>query len=105
MTDVMVVAGARTAIGDYGGAFKDVPATRLGAGPPRGRGGGGESDVRQAGARGGGRGALDAPRGATRLVSLARRGRGCGHPGRHAGADGESPLWLGSAGDRVRRAA
>jgi acetyl-CoA C-acetyltransferase len=27
----MVVAGARTAIGDYGGAFKDVPATRLGA--------------------------------------------------------------------------
>ena len=31
MSDVMVVAGARTAIGDYGGAFKDVPATRLGA--------------------------------------------------------------------------
>jgi acetyl-CoA C-acetyltransferase len=31
MTDVMVVAGTRTAIGDYGGAFKDVPATRLGA--------------------------------------------------------------------------
>jgi acetyl-CoA C-acetyltransferase len=31
MTDVMVVAGARTAIGDYGGAFKDVPATKLGA--------------------------------------------------------------------------
>jgi len=31
MTDVMVVAGARTAIGDYGGAFKEVPATRLGA--------------------------------------------------------------------------
>jgi len=31
MTDVMVVAGARTAIGDYGGAFKDVPPTKLGA--------------------------------------------------------------------------
>jgi acetyl-CoA C-acetyltransferase len=31
MTDVMVVAGARTAIGDYGGAFKDVPPTRLGS--------------------------------------------------------------------------
>jgi acetyl-CoA C-acetyltransferase len=29
--EVVVVAGARTAIGDYGGAFKDVPATRLGA--------------------------------------------------------------------------
>lgn len=31
MTDVMVVAGTRTAIGDYGGAFKDIPATKLGA--------------------------------------------------------------------------
>ena len=31
MTDVMVVAGTRTAIGDYGGAFKDVPPTKLGA--------------------------------------------------------------------------
>src|SRR5262245_30949597 len=31
MTDVMVVAGTRTAIGDYGSAFKDVPPTRLGA--------------------------------------------------------------------------
>src|ERR687887_323203 len=31
MTDVMVVAGARTAIGDYGGAFKEVPPTKLGA--------------------------------------------------------------------------
>src|SRR5690348_14725348 len=31
MTDVMVVAGTRTAIGDYGGAFKDIPPTRLGA--------------------------------------------------------------------------
>src|SRR5919206_2864439 len=31
MTDVMVVAGARTAIGDYGGAFKDVPPTKLGS--------------------------------------------------------------------------
>jgi acetyl-CoA C-acetyltransferase len=31
MTDVMVVAGARTAIGDYGGAFKDVAPTKLGA--------------------------------------------------------------------------
>jgi acetyl-CoA C-acetyltransferase len=29
--DVMVVSGARTAIGDYGGALKDVPPTRLGA--------------------------------------------------------------------------
>src|ERR671930_744225 len=29
MTDVMVVAGARTAIGDYGGAFKEVPSTKL----------------------------------------------------------------------------
>jgi acetyl-CoA C-acetyltransferase len=31
MTNVMVLAGARTAIGDYGGAFKDIPATRLGS--------------------------------------------------------------------------
>src|SRR6267378_6294488 len=31
MTDVMVVAGTRTAIGDYGGAFKDIPPTRLGS--------------------------------------------------------------------------
>jgi acetyl-CoA C-acetyltransferase len=29
--EVMVVAGARTAIGDYGGALKDVPPTKLGA--------------------------------------------------------------------------
>jgi acetyl-CoA C-acetyltransferase len=29
--EVVVVSGARTAIGDYGGAFKDVPPTRLGA--------------------------------------------------------------------------
>jgi acetyl-CoA C-acetyltransferase len=31
MTDVMVVAGARTAIGDYGGALKDIPPTQLGS--------------------------------------------------------------------------
>src|SRR5258708_6798871 len=31
MTDVMVVAGTRTAIADYGGAFKDIPPTRLGS--------------------------------------------------------------------------
>src|SRR5438874_5788420 len=31
MSDVMVVAGARTAIGDYGGAFKDVAPTNLGS--------------------------------------------------------------------------
>src|SRR5436305_806305 len=31
MTEVMVVAGTRTAIGDYGGAFKDVPPTKLGS--------------------------------------------------------------------------
>lgn len=29
--EVVVVSGARTAIGDYGGAFKDLPATKLGA--------------------------------------------------------------------------
>jgi acetyl-CoA C-acetyltransferase len=29
--EVLVVAGARTAIGDYGGALKEMPATRLGA--------------------------------------------------------------------------
>ena len=29
--EVMVVAGARTAIGDYGGSLKDVPPTKLGA--------------------------------------------------------------------------
>ncbi len=29
--EVVVVAGARTAIGDYGGALKDLPVTRLGA--------------------------------------------------------------------------
>jgi acetyl-CoA C-acetyltransferase len=29
--DVMVISGARTAIGDYGGALKDVAPTRLGA--------------------------------------------------------------------------
>ena len=31
MTDVMVVAGTRTGIGDYGAGLKDVPPTRLGA--------------------------------------------------------------------------
>ena len=31
MTDVMVVAAARTAIGDYGGGLKDVPPTMLGS--------------------------------------------------------------------------
>ena len=31
MTDVMVVAGTRTAIGDYGGVFKDIPPTKLGS--------------------------------------------------------------------------
>src|SRR4051812_1546825 len=31
MTDVKVVAGTRTAIGDYGGAFKDIPPTKLGS--------------------------------------------------------------------------
>src|SRR3954451_4254891 len=31
MTEVMVVAGTRTAIGDYGGGFKDIPPTRLGS--------------------------------------------------------------------------
>ena len=31
MTEVMVVAGTRTAIGDYGGAFKDVAPTKLGS--------------------------------------------------------------------------
>ncbi|HET7671054.1 MAG TPA: acetyl-CoA C-acyltransferase family protein [Burkholderiales bacterium] len=31
MTDVMVVAGARTGIGDYGGGLKEVPPTRLGS--------------------------------------------------------------------------
>jgi acetyl-CoA C-acetyltransferase len=31
MTEVMVVAGTRTAIGDYGGAFKDIAPTRLGS--------------------------------------------------------------------------
>ena len=29
--EVVVVSGVRTAIGDYGGAFKDQPPTRLGA--------------------------------------------------------------------------
>src|SRR5687768_6896958 len=31
MSEVVVVAGARTAIGDYGLSLKDVPATRLGS--------------------------------------------------------------------------
>ena len=29
--EVVVVSGVRTAIGDYGGSLKDMPATRLGA--------------------------------------------------------------------------
>ncbi len=29
--EVVVVSGARTAIGDYGGALKDMPPTKLGA--------------------------------------------------------------------------
>ena len=29
--EVVVISGVRTAIGDYGGAFKDIPPTRLGA--------------------------------------------------------------------------
>jgi len=31
MTEVVIVSGARTAIGNYGGALKDVPAVRLGS--------------------------------------------------------------------------
>src|SRR2546423_7081295 len=31
MSDVMVVAGTRTAIADYGGAFKDIAPTKLGS--------------------------------------------------------------------------
>src|SRR5215216_6600734 len=31
MREVMLVSAARTAIGDYGGAFKELPATKLGA--------------------------------------------------------------------------
>ena len=31
MTEVMVVAGARTGIGDYGGGLKEIPPTRLGS--------------------------------------------------------------------------
>ena len=31
MSDVMVVAGVRTAIGDYGGAFKDIAPAKLGS--------------------------------------------------------------------------
>lgn len=31
MTDVVIVSGARTAVGRFGGAFKDVPASELGA--------------------------------------------------------------------------
>lgn len=31
MSEVMVVAGTRTAIGDYGGAFKDIAPTKLGS--------------------------------------------------------------------------
>jgi acetyl-CoA C-acetyltransferase len=31
MTEVVVVAGTRTAIGDYGGAFKEIAPTRLGS--------------------------------------------------------------------------
>ncbi|HZM35143.1 MAG TPA: acetyl-CoA C-acyltransferase family protein [Burkholderiales bacterium] len=31
MREVVVVSGARTAIGDYGGSLKDLPATKLGA--------------------------------------------------------------------------
>ncbi|HTM62622.1 MAG TPA: acetyl-CoA C-acyltransferase, partial [Burkholderiales bacterium] len=30
MREVVVVSGARTAIGDYGMSLKDMPATRLG---------------------------------------------------------------------------
>ena len=30
-TDVVVVSGARTAIGSFGGALKDVPAVQLGS--------------------------------------------------------------------------
>src|SRR5260221_4644015 len=29
--EVVVVGGARTSIGDYGGSLKDIPPTRLGA--------------------------------------------------------------------------
>ena len=38
--DVVVVGAARTAIGDYGGSLKDVPATALGATAIRKMGGG-----------------------------------------------------------------
>ena len=31
MTDVVIVSGVRTAIGNYGGALRDIPVVRLGS--------------------------------------------------------------------------
>ncbi len=100
--EVMVVSGARTAIGDYGGSLKDLPPTKLGA-----------IAIKEAVARSRLDPASDRPRGdrqrdprrGARHVHLARRRDRRGAAGGHALPDGEPPVRLRPAGDRLGRAA
>ena len=99
--EVVVVSGVRTAIGDYGGALKDLPPTELGA-----------IAIKEAVAR-----AKVEPASVGHVVfgnvihteaqghvPVARRGGRRRPAGRHAAPDGEPPVRLGPAGDRLRRA-
>ena len=100
--EVVVVSGARTAIGDYGAALKDVPATKLGSlaiaeAVDAGRHRPGHRRARRARQRRARRGA--------RHVHLPRRGRRGGHPRGHALPHREPPVRLRPAGDRLGLAA
>ena len=100
--EVMVVSGARTAIGDYGGSLKDMPPTKLGA-----------IAIKEAVARA----KVDPAsvghvvigsviHGEARDMYISRVAAiDAGPAGRHALPDGEPPVRLGPAGDRLGGAA
>ncbi len=99
--DVMVVSGVRTAIGDFGGALKDIPPTELGA-----------QVVREALARAGVAGAevghvvfgnvIHTEPKDMYLSRVAALDAGVAQD--DAGADGQPAVRLGPAGDRLGRA-
>jgi acetyl-CoA C-acetyltransferase len=96
--EVVVISGARTAIGDYGGSLKELAATRLGAIAIKEAVARSKVAPESVGHVGDGR---RHPRRGEGHVPLARRGG----RGRHAGGDalphGEPPVRLGPAGDRL----
>ena len=100
--EVVVVAGVRTGIGDYGGALKDVAPTRLGATAIKealatGQDRSGERRARRRRQRD--------PRRGARHVHVARGRDRRRIAGRHALPDRQPPVRQRPAGDRFGRAA